>query len=91
MTPETFVSPVQIGILAVFLSGLLLMWLFVQRNREGLAKRINQGRRIKVAEVTAISPVDRAILLTIDDREFLVLRSKGVAPVLTELSAGGQK
>lgn len=78
----------QILTLFAFLIGLGLLWYFVQRNKAGLARRMGQDRRIKVTEVAALSPTDRAMILTVDSREFLVVRAKGSAPVLTELTRG---
>lgn len=79
----------QILTLFAFLMGLGLLWYFVHRNKAGLARRMGQDRRIKVTEVAALSPTDRAMILTVDSREFLVLRARGSAPVLTELTRGG--
>lgn len=73
-----------------FLAGLGLLWAYVQRNKSGLARRMGTDRRIQVTEVAALSPTDRAMILTVDTREFLVLRAKGSAPVVTELTRGAQ-
>jgi flagellar protein FliO/FliZ len=86
-TPD-LLNPWQILTLFAFLLGLGLLWYYVQRNKSGLARRMGQHRRIKVTEVAALSPTDRAMILTVDSREFLVLRAKGSAPVVTELTQG---
>lgn len=80
----------QILTLVLFLGALLALWLYVQRNRDGLARKMGQDRRIKVAEVAALSPTDRAMILSVDGREFLVLRAKGTAPVVTPLNGEGR-
>ena len=80
------VSVSQYLTLAVFMLLLAGIWYLVQRNREALTHRTGKGRRISVLEVTALSPVDRAMILAVDGQEFLVLRSKGTAPVITQLS-----
>lgn len=85
--PDLF-HPTQLVTLALFLGALFAAWYFVHRNKTGLARRIGQGKRITVAEVTALSPTDRAMILAVDGREYLVLRSKGTAPVVTALTAG---
>lgn len=84
-------SPLQFLIVALFLAGLGGLWYLVQRHRGGLAGRASRGRRIGVVEVTALSPQDRAMILAVDGREFLVLRIRGSAPVVTPLQAGGQE
>lgn len=81
-------SPLQFLIVALFLGGLVLLWFLVQRHRGGLSSRIGRGRRITVVEVAPLSPQDRAMILAVDGKEFLVLRLRGSAPVVTALSAG---
>ncbi len=85
------VSLLHFLIVALFLAGLGALWLLVQRGRDGLTGRATRGRRIGVVEVTALSPQDRAMILAVDGREFLVLRIRGSAPVVTPLLTGGQE
>lgn len=85
MDPATFVSPIQFLTVALFLGVLGLVWAFVVRNKQGLARKINHGRRISVSEVSAISAHDRAIILRVDAQDYLVLKSKGSAPVVTRI------
>ncbi len=80
------VRPDQILTIFLFLGLLGLLWAFVRMNRSGLGAKLRQGKRVSVQEVTAVSPVDRAIILRIDNREFFVFKSKGVAPAITELN-----
>jgi flagellar protein FliO/FliZ len=88
VAPSDLINPGQFLTLFAFLAGLGLLWFYVQRNKSGLARRMGQDRRIKVLEVAALSPTDRAMILAVDSREFLVLRAKGTAPVVTELTRG---
>lgn len=88
MAPPDLINPGQLLTLFGFLAGLGLLWYYVQRNKSGLARRMGPARRIKVTEVAALSPTDRAMILSVDAREFLVLRAKGSAPVMTELTRG---
>ena len=85
MDPSTLVSPVQIISLGLFLGGLGLLWLYVQKNKTGLIKKVGHGRRIAVLEVSALSATDRAMILKIDSQDFVVLKSKGAAPVIMKL------
>ncbi len=84
----TVIRPDQILIVVLFLGLLGLAWGYVRLNRGALSGRIKQGKRIVVQEVTALSPMDRAMILAVDGREFLVLKSKGSAPVVTTLPQG---
>lgn len=86
MDQSTFVQTSQIVTLILFLGALGAVWLFVQRNRDGLARKVQQGRRITVAEVTAFSPTDRAMILAVDNEEFLILRTRGCPPIITKLA-----
>lgn len=80
------IRPDQILTLALFMAVLGLGWLLVKMNRGGLARRIAGNRRMALVEVTALSPTDRAMILAVDGREFLILRCRGEAPVLTALT-----
>ncbi|ESW59737.1 MAG: flagellar assembly protein FliO [Rhodobacter sp. CACIA14H1] len=81
------VRPDQIVTLVLFMAALGLGWLWVKSQRGGLARRIAGDRRMRLVEVAALSPVDRAMILAVDGREFLILRCKGEAPVLRALPA----
>ena len=75
------------GFLAVLVAALLL----VQANRSKLSGRMAKGRRMQLSEVTALGPDARAMLLAVDDTEFLVVTTKRQAPVVTELPKGAEK
>ena len=78
--------PDQILTLALFLALLGGLWLVVKLKAPGISRLAN-GKRIPVAEVAPLGPQDRAILLAVDGREFLILRSRGAAPVVMPLGA----
>lgn len=79
------IRPDQILTLVLFMAVLGLGWMVVKMNRGGLARRIAGDRRMRLVEVTALSPTDRAMILRVDAREFLILRCRGEAPVVTAL------
>lgn len=74
--------PDQIIILTAFLAGLGGLWLMVQRHRDGLSARMGRGRRLRVIETAALGPSDRAMILSVDGHDFLLLRMRGAPPVL---------
>jgi flagellar protein FliO/FliZ len=78
--------PDQIITLAAFLAALGALWVYVHRNRDGLNARMGRGRRLKVVESAALGPSDRAIILSVDDRDFLLVKLKGAAPLLHPLA-----
>lgn len=82
----TVLSPERIFTVMLFLGLLGLAWLAVRFSRGAVSAHLSKGRRIRVAEVTALSPSDKAVILQVDDREFLLLKMRGAAPVLAPLS-----
>lgn len=77
--------PDQIITLAAFLAALGVLWLYVHRNRDGLNARMGRGRRLKLVETAALGPSDRAMILSVDQHEFLIIRMKGAAPLVQAL------
>ena len=87
--PLDVIRPEQLLTLTLFMAVLGLGWLVVKINRGGLARRIAGNRRMRLVEVAALSPSDRAMILAVDGREFLILRCRGEAPLMTALPEGG--
>ena len=79
--------PDQILILLAFLGALGAAWVYVQRNRGALSERVARGRRLRVTEAAPIGPGDRAMILSVDGRDYLLIRLKGAAPVFQPLPA----
>lgn len=75
----------KIATLVVFLGALGLLWLAVLRHKGGLAAQLGRGRRLRVTETTALGASDRAMILTVDSREFLLVRIKGAGLALHPL------
>lgn len=73
-------------ILIAFLAALCLLWLGVVRYKGGIVATLGQGRRLRVTETASLGASDRALILTVDDREFLLLKVKGAGLVLHPLS-----
>lgn len=84
-TALAVMRPGQIAVLALFMAALALGWLLVKFNQGGLSHRLHQGKRMKLAEIASLSPTDRALILEVDGRSFLLIRCKGAAPLLHEL------
>ena len=77
----------QIVIAAGFLGVMVASLILLKIKGGGLRRSLHQGKRIVVIEETAISPTEKMRLVSIDNREFVVLTSKRVQPVLTELGS----
>lgn len=84
-TAMEVIRPGQITVLILFMAVLGLGWLWVRINKGGLTRRLNEGKRLRLAEVTALSPTDRAMIVEADGRSFLLIRCKGAAPLLRDL------
>lgn len=80
-----FIRPDQILTLLLFMAVLGLAWVAVKMNRGGLAHRIAGDRRLRLVEVAALSATDRALILSVDGCDYLILRCKGEAPLMHPL------
>jgi len=67
--------------IAAFVAALVVLWVVVRLNRDGLASRIKAGRRIEIASAANLGNEAQAVLLTVDgERLFIVSQRKaGVA------------
>ncbi|MDX1779698.1 MAG: flagellar assembly protein FliO [Thalassovita sp.] len=74
-----------------FLAVLVAVLVLVQSNRSKLSGRMAKGRRMQLSEVTALGPDARAMLLSVDGADFLVVTAKRQPPVITELPKGAEK
>ena len=72
----------QIVVTAIFLGVMLVVLIILRRNGGAIRASLRAGKRIAVIEDTAVSPTERLRLISVDDSKFLMLSSKGQAPVL---------
>ena len=72
----------QIVITAAFLGIMLVVLIILRRKGGAIRASLKAGKRIAVIEDAAVSPTERLRLISVDDSEFLMLSSKGQAPVL---------
>ena len=77
----------QIVITAVFLGIMLVVLIILRRKGGAIRASLKAGKRIAVIEDAAVSPTERLRLISVDDSEFLMLSSKGQAPVLIPFAA----
>ena len=76
----------QIVVTSVFL-GIMLVVLIILRCKGGAIRAsLKAGKRIAVIEDAAVSPTERLRLISVEDSKFLMLSSKGQAPVLMPFS-----
>lgn len=66
--------------------GLLGAALFVVKANKGTLKtKLTQDRRMALGEVTSLGPDTRAMVLKVDQQDFLIVTSKRHAPVVTPI------
>ena len=75
----------KIATLALFMGALGGLWLLVQRHRGRLSAPLQRGRRLRVREVASLGPVGRALILSVDGGDYLVVQVKGSGLALQPL------
>ena len=75
----------QILILGAFLGALCLLWALILRHKDSIGARLATGRRLRVVESSALGATDRAVILSVDGRDFLLVSIRGATPVLHAL------
>ena len=68
-----------------FLALLYLGFYYIKKNRHIISKTINSKRRMKVSEVTVLGQGDRALILNLDDKDYLFISGKNSGALLTEI------
>ena len=81
------VSMQQVIITVVFLSCLFGLLVFLRMKGGFIRANLQKGQRIKVIEETAVSPSERLRLISIDNRNLVMLSGKNIQPSLMPLQA----
>ena len=68
-----------------FLALLFIGFYYIKKNRHIISKTINSKRRMKVSEVTVLGQGDRALILNLDDKDYLFISGKNSGALLTEI------
>ena len=74
MTPE-FSGPSlsQYLIVMSFVFVTLLILYFIKKNKHLITNKINSKKRLKVSDITLLGQGDRALILNIDEKDYLFL------------------
>ena len=83
----TYTGPSLISYLLVlgFLSLLFIGFYFIKKNRHLISQKINSKRRMKVSDVTLLGQGDRALILSLDNKDYLFISGKNSGALLTEV------
>tara|TARA_B100001115_G_scaffold157252_1_gene129616 strand:- start:8 stop:274 length:267 start_codon:yes stop_codon:yes gene_type:complete len=58
---------------------------YLKKNKHIISKTINSKKRMIVSEVTILGQGDRALILNLDDKEYLFISGKNSGALLTEV------
>tara|TARA_Y100001954_G_C15498064_1_gene448453 strand:+ start:278 stop:604 length:327 start_codon:yes stop_codon:yes gene_type:complete len=68
-----------------FLALLFVGFYYIKKNKHLISKTINSKRRMKVSEVTMLGQGDRALILNLDNKDYLFISGKNSGSLLTEI------
>ena len=68
-----------------FLAVLFVGFYYIKKNRHLISRTINSKKRMKVSEVTLLGQGDRALILNLDNRDYLFISGKNSGSLLTEI------
>ena len=60
---------------------------FLKKNRHIISKKLNSKKRMTVSEVTILGQGDRALILNLDNKDYLFISGKNSGALLTEIKS----
>lgn len=85
MTEFTGPSLDQYLIVMGFILAIFLIFIFIKKNRHLISNKLQNQKRMKVSDVTLLGQGDRALILQIDQRDYLFISGKNSGAILTEI------
>ena len=76
-----------LGFLALLFVGLY----YIKKNKHIISRTINSKKRMKVSEVTLLGQGDRALILNLDNKDYLFISGKNSGSLLTEIKNNNLK
>tara|TARA_E500000331_G_C17188502_1_gene683773 strand:- start:236 stop:562 length:327 start_codon:yes stop_codon:yes gene_type:complete len=68
-----------------FLALLFVGFYYIKKNRHLISRTINSKKRMTVSEVTLLGQGDRALILNLDNKDYLFISGKNSGSLLTEI------
>ena len=68
-----------------FFVAIFAIFLFIKKNRYVISNKLQNQKRMKVSDVTLLGQGDRALILKIDEKDFLFISGKNSGAILTEI------
>ena len=70
-----------------FLIVLFVVFYFFKKNKHLISSKLQNQKRMKVSEVTLLGQGDRALILNLDEKDFLFISGKNSGALLTEIKS----
>ncbi len=68
-----------------FLLVMFIGFYYLKKNKHIISKKINSKKRMTVSEVTILGQGDRALILNLDNKDYLFISGKNSGALLTEV------
>jgi len=85
MTQFTGPSLEHYLIVLSFLIVIFIGFYFFKKNKHLITNKLQNKKRMKVSDVTLLGQGDRALILSLDDKDFLFISGKNSGALLTEI------
>jgi LPXTG-motif cell wall-anchored protein len=68
-----------------FLFVMFVGFYYLKKNKHIISKKINSKKRMTVSEITILGQGDRALILNLDNKDYLFISGKNSGALLTEV------
>ena len=68
-----------------FLLAICVAFYFIKKNKHLISNKLQNQKRMKVSDVTLLGQGDRALILNIDNKDYLFISGKNTGAILTEI------
>ena len=73
-----------------FLVFLFIAFYFLKKNKHVISKKLNSKKRMVVSEITMLGQGDRALILNLDNKDYLFISGKNSGALLTEIKTNSK-
>ena len=80
------ISMSQILTAMTFIAVLIILQIYIKRNKNSLKGKFSSNRRIILTDTTNLSPTEKVQIIQVDNLEYLYFFSKGNQPVIMPLN-----
>lgn len=68
-----------------FLMAICVALYFIKKNKHLISNKLQNQKRMKVSDITLLGQGDRALILNIDNKDYLFISGKNSGAILTEI------